>query len=112
VLDNADEPSSLAASLSMVVELLEGRVDTVATNGIRWGTWPALVVTLLHFPKIELELELLRFEHNTDLKKDLADALEAWCVRPQTRWLRTFLLRLLTALLMAQGSSSGGSLRH
>jgi hypothetical protein len=96
----------------MVVELLEGRVDTVATNGIRWGTWPALVVTLSHFPKLEPELELLRFEHNTDLKKDLADALEAWCVWPQTRWLRTFLLRLLTALLMAQGSSSGGSLRH
>jgi hypothetical protein len=38
VLGNADGPSSLVASLSMVVELLEGRIDTVATNGVCWGT--------------------------------------------------------------------------
>jgi hypothetical protein len=35
VLGNIDELSSLAASLSAVVELLEGRVDTTATNGVR-----------------------------------------------------------------------------
>jgi hypothetical protein len=29
VFGNVDRPSSLAASLSMVVELLEGRIDTV-----------------------------------------------------------------------------------
>jgi hypothetical protein len=34
VLDNADGKSSLAASLSTVVELLEGQVDIAAANGI------------------------------------------------------------------------------
>jgi hypothetical protein len=35
VLGNIDELSSLAASLSAVVELLEGLVDTTAANGVR-----------------------------------------------------------------------------
>jgi hypothetical protein len=34
VLGNDDGPSSLVASLSMVAELLEGRIDTAATNGV------------------------------------------------------------------------------
>jgi hypothetical protein len=34
VLDNIDGLSSLAASLSMVVELLEGQIDTTTTNGV------------------------------------------------------------------------------
>jgi hypothetical protein len=38
VLGNADGPSSLAASLSMVAELLKGRIDTAAANGVHWGT--------------------------------------------------------------------------
>jgi hypothetical protein len=50
VLDRADMPSSLVASLSMAVELLEVRVDTVATNGVRWGTRSALVAAQSHFP--------------------------------------------------------------
>jgi hypothetical protein len=37
VLGNGDEPSSLAAYLSMVVELLEGRIDTMVANGVCWG---------------------------------------------------------------------------
>jgi hypothetical protein len=37
VLYNADGPSSLVASLSMVVKLLKGRVDVVATNRVYWG---------------------------------------------------------------------------
>jgi hypothetical protein len=49
MLDGADGPSSLVASLSMVVELLEGHIDAAATNGVRWGTQSALVATLLHF---------------------------------------------------------------
>jgi hypothetical protein len=36
VLDWADGPSSLAVSLSMVVELLEGWVDATAANEVRW----------------------------------------------------------------------------
>jgi hypothetical protein len=29
--------SSLAASMSTAVELLEGRIDIMAANGVRWG---------------------------------------------------------------------------
>jgi hypothetical protein len=36
----------MVASLSAVVELLEGRIDIVAANGVRWGTWSALVAAL------------------------------------------------------------------
>jgi hypothetical protein len=35
VWDGADGPSSLVASLSLAVKLLEHRVDTAAANGIR-----------------------------------------------------------------------------
>jgi hypothetical protein len=38
VLGGDDGLSSLAASLSSVVELLEGHVDAAAANGVRWGT--------------------------------------------------------------------------
>jgi hypothetical protein len=34
VLDNINRPSSLAASLSPAVELLEGRIDAMAANGV------------------------------------------------------------------------------
>jgi hypothetical protein len=46
MLDNADRPSSLAASLSMVVELLECWVDAVTANRVCWGTRSALVAAL------------------------------------------------------------------
>jgi hypothetical protein len=35
VLDNTDGSSSIVVSLSMVVELLEGRINTAAANGVR-----------------------------------------------------------------------------
>jgi hypothetical protein len=35
VLDNADGLSSLAASLSVAIELLEVQVNAVATKGVR-----------------------------------------------------------------------------
>jgi hypothetical protein len=38
VLDNVNGPSSLTASLSMVVELLEDQIDTTTANKVRWGT--------------------------------------------------------------------------
>jgi hypothetical protein len=59
VLDNADQSSSLAVSMSTVAELLEGQVDTVAANGVRWGTRSVLVAVLSHIPKLEAEAELL-----------------------------------------------------
>jgi hypothetical protein len=71
VLGNVDGLSSLVASLSMVAELLEGRIDIMAANGVRWGTRSALVVALSHFP----ELELLESRRNADLTNDQFDAL-------------------------------------
>jgi hypothetical protein len=35
VLDNADVPCSLAASMSTMVELLESRIDATAANRVR-----------------------------------------------------------------------------
>jgi hypothetical protein len=37
VLGNADGPSSLAASLSILAELLNGQIDTAAAIGVHWG---------------------------------------------------------------------------
>jgi hypothetical protein len=59
VLDDANRPSSLTVSLSMVAELLEGRIDTAAANGVCWGTRFVLVAALSHFSELKSELELL-----------------------------------------------------
>jgi hypothetical protein len=75
VLDNADGPSSLAASLSRAVEQLEGRVDVMATNRVHWGTRSALVTALSYFPELDAELELLRSGCNADVTEDQVDAL-------------------------------------
>jgi hypothetical protein len=77
VLDNADGSSSLAASLSMVVQLLEGRANATAANGVHWGTRSALVAALLNFIELEPKLELLGFGRKADLMEDQADALWA-----------------------------------
>jgi hypothetical protein len=75
VLGNVNELCSLAASLSSVVELLEGRVNTTANNGVQWGTQFALVAGLLHFLELETELELLGSGCNADLTDDQVDAV-------------------------------------
>jgi hypothetical protein len=75
VLGNADGLSSLATSLSMVAELLEGRTDTVSTNGVCWGTQSTLVAALLHFLELKFELELHGFGRNADLTDDQLNAL-------------------------------------
>jgi hypothetical protein len=59
VLGNAHRLSSLAVSLSMVAELLEGRIDTTVANGVRCGTQSTLVSTLSHFLELKSELEIL-----------------------------------------------------
>jgi hypothetical protein len=66
VLDNIDGPSSLAASLSMVVELHEGQIDVMTANRVHWGTQSALVTALSHFLELKSELELLGSRHNVD----------------------------------------------
>jgi hypothetical protein len=98
VLDNIDGLSSLAASLSMVVELLEGQIDTTTTNGVCWGTRSALVAAMSHFLELKSELQLLGSGCNADLTEDQADALWTW-------------VRMASDSL-AQGSSRGGSLCH
>jgi hypothetical protein len=75
VLGNADGLSSLAASLSMVAELLTGRIGTATANSVCWGTRSALVATLSHFPELKSELELLGSRQNADLTDDQADAV-------------------------------------
>jgi hypothetical protein len=70
VLDNAHGPSSLVASLSVVVELFEGQFDAVIMNGVRWGTRSVLVAALSHFLELDVELELLGSGCNTDLTED------------------------------------------
>jgi hypothetical protein len=98
VLDNIDGLSSLAASLSMVVELLDGQIDTTTTNGVCWGTRSTLVAAMSHFLELKSELQLLGSGCNVDLTEDQADAL----------WTR---VRMASDSL-AQGSSRGGSLCH
>jgi hypothetical protein len=75
VLDSIDGPSSLAASLSMMAELLKGQIDAAAANGVHWGTQSMLVATLSHFLELKSELELLGSGHNVDRTKDQVDAL-------------------------------------
>jgi hypothetical protein len=75
VLDNVNGSSFLAMSLSTVAELVEGWVDAMAANRICWGTQSALVATLLHFSKLEAELELLGSGRNPVPMKEQVDAL-------------------------------------
>jgi hypothetical protein len=65
----------LATSLSAVVELLEGWIDVVTANGVRWGTRFALVAALSPFPELEAKHELLGSGCNVDLIDDQVDAL-------------------------------------
>jgi hypothetical protein len=60
VLDDTDGPSSLAASMSTAVELLEDWIDAAAANGVRWGSHPSLVAIVLYFPELKTNLEVLR----------------------------------------------------
>jgi prophage DNA circulation protein len=62
VLGSASGSSTLSASLAMVAEKVENRINTAAANGVRWGTLSTLVAVLLHFPELELKLELLGSE--------------------------------------------------
>jgi hypothetical protein len=75
VLEWADGSSSLAVPLSLAAELLEGRIDVVATNGLCWSTQSALAAILSHFVELGTELELLGSGHIADPTKDQVDAL-------------------------------------
>jgi hypothetical protein len=75
VLGHTGGSSSLAASLAMVAEEVENRVNTTAANGVRWGTRFALVVILSHFHELKSELELIGSGRDANLSDDQVDAL-------------------------------------
>jgi hypothetical protein len=75
VLGGADGPSSLAASMSAVAKMLEGRIDAAAANGVRSRSHSALDVAASHFLDLKTELEVLGIRHSTDFTEDKADAL-------------------------------------
>jgi hypothetical protein len=75
VLGSSDGSSSPAAYMSTVMELLEGRIGTTAANKARWGSRSMLVAIVLHFPEVEVELEVLRSRCSVDLIEDEAGAL-------------------------------------
>jgi hypothetical protein len=75
VLDNADGLSSLAASKSTTVVLLEGWIDATSANGVHLGSHSMLVESVSNFPELRLKMELLGSGRNVDLTEDEADAL-------------------------------------
>jgi hypothetical protein len=75
VLGSGDGPSSLAASMSVATELLEGRIDATAANGVRWGSHSALLAVVSHFLELTTDLEVLGSGHSADLTEDETDAL-------------------------------------
>jgi hypothetical protein len=74
VLDDADGPSSLAASMSAVAEQLKSWIDGVAANGVHLGSHSALVAAMSHFLELDVDLEVLRSGHNVGLIEDEVDA--------------------------------------
>jgi hypothetical protein len=70
VLGDIDGSSSLATSMSAVAKLLKGQIDVAAANGVRWGSHSALVATVLHFPELDTDLEMLGSGHNAGLTED------------------------------------------
>jgi hypothetical protein len=78
VLGSVDGPSSLAASMSTVAELLEVWIDAAAANGVCWGSCSTLVAAVSHFSELETELEVLRSRRNVDLTEGEADAVWTW----------------------------------
>jgi hypothetical protein len=99
VLGSAGGSSSLAKCMSAAVELLEGRIDVVATNRVCWGSRFALATAVSHFLELNTKLEMLGSGCSVDLTEDEADAL----------WICRVACSLPVNHLTVQGSS-GGSL--
>jgi hypothetical protein len=71
-------PLAVELSPSQSPELAEARVDAEAINGDQWGPRLALTVTLSHFPKLEVELDLLGSSYNANRSSDEIETLWAW----------------------------------
>jgi hypothetical protein len=86
VLGRPKETPPLVVALSVSIELIEGRVNAVAINGVHWGSRLVLTAVLPHFLELEAELELLGSGYNTDLMNDEMENLLA-----KTYWALKFL---------------------
>jgi hypothetical protein len=82
VLDDADGPSSLVASMLAVAEQLESWIDATTANGVHWGSRSALVATVSHFPELDINLEVLRSRCNAGLTEDEVELSGPGCTRP------------------------------
>jgi hypothetical protein len=78
VLGDVEGLSLLSTSMSTVAERLEGRIDTVAANGVCWGSCSALVVAVSHFLELDTDLEVVGSGRNASLTKGEVDALWSW----------------------------------
>jgi hypothetical protein len=86
VLGDASVSSLLATSLSAVAVRLEGWIDAVATNRVRWGSCSAFVTAVSHFLELATDLEVLGYGRNAGIAEDEVDAL--WSqVREAADWL-------------------------
>jgi hypothetical protein len=75
VLGSANGPSSLAAYMSMAVELLEGRIDAVAANRVCWGSHSPLATAVSHFLELKTKLDVLGSRCSMDLTEHGADSI-------------------------------------
>jgi hypothetical protein len=78
VLGDVNGTSSLVMSMFKVAEQLEGRIDATTANGIHWGSCSALVATVLHFLKLDADLEVLKFRRNGGLTEGKVYTLWSW----------------------------------
>jgi hypothetical protein len=75
VLGDVDGSFTQATSMSAVVELREGRIDTTTANGVRWRTRSALVAAVSHYLELDADLEVLGYGRSAGLTEDEVDAL-------------------------------------
>jgi hypothetical protein len=59
----------------VVAELLESRIDAVATNRVCWGSHSALVAIVSHLPELDVDLDVLGSRRVAGLTDDEVDAL-------------------------------------
>jgi hypothetical protein len=65
----------MAASMSTVMEQLEGRIDATVDIGVHCGSRPMLVAAVSHFTKLDADLEVLGSGPNMRLTEDEVNAL-------------------------------------
>jgi hypothetical protein len=107
VLGDVDGSSLLATFMSVIAERLEGQIDATTANGVCWGSRSTLVATVLHFPELDIDLEVLGSGSNVSLIEGEVDALWSW-VRTATDSLASHVPSSLTLLTVRR--SCGGSL--